>query len=304
MERNPMTLTTKSCQLFVLVATFWLCNPGIRAQGVDPKTFFPHHLGDTWEYIAYSFGVAQDTIESVVTVDSVGPDGRSYVYITSSGHYIIDSSSQVFFWDGDRELREFDLTAEVGARWSLVIYGGVEVLYKRVDRIYSTVVFGKAVTAKVYDTWYKGSASDSFIMNSSHLASGFGEVLSTAEIGDVTILRGAIIDGVRYGSLTSVKPVDVLLPGSLNLYQNYPNPFNPSTTIEFDLPHDAIVRLKVFNLLGGEVVTLAESNELAGTHKVVWNGRDRNGNPVSSGVYFYSLETGQRSITRKLIILR
>ena len=108
----------------------------------------------------------------------------------------------------------------------------------------------------------------------------------------------------EHGNPVSVHQQPEWPPEAFRLYQNFPNPFNPATTIEFDLPHDAIVRLEVFNLLGEEVATLAQSTESVGRHKVVWNGRDRNDNPVSSGVYFYSLHAGQETITRKLILLR
>jgi hypothetical protein len=79
------------------------------------------------------------------------------------------------------------------------------------------------------------------------------------------------------------------IPTEYLLTQNYPNPFNPMTTIQFGLPNAANITLKVYDILGREVVTLAEGFKGAGTFQAVWDGRNSLGNQVSTGVYFYSL---------------
>ena len=80
------------------------------------------------------------------------------------------------------------------------------------------------------------------------------------------------------------------LPTEFALSQNYPNPFNPTTTIKYDLPEQANVVLKIYNLLGQEVVTLTNSPQSAGYYAATWNGRNNFGLQVSSGVYFYRFE--------------
>jgi hypothetical protein len=80
------------------------------------------------------------------------------------------------------------------------------------------------------------------------------------------------------------------LPGSFTLMQNYPNPFNPSTTIRYALPKDAFVTLKIYNILGQEVISLRDEMQNVGFHDVVWNGRNNAGQTIASGVYFYRLE--------------
>ena len=72
----------------------------------------------------------------------------------------------------------------------------------------------------------------------------------------------------------------------MRLLGNYPNPFNPATTIRYDLPKNAHVQLKVYNLLGNEIITLIDSEETAGEKRVSWSGMDQSGNLVGSGVYF------------------
>ncbi|RMI06693.1 MAG: T9SS C-terminal target domain-containing protein [Calditrichaeota bacterium] len=95
------------------------------------------------------------------------------------------------------------------------------------------------------------------------------------------------------------------LPERFELLQNYPNPFNPTTTISFDLPHATRITLHVFDVSGRQVRKLADGQYAAGSHQVVWDGRDDNGVQVASGVYFYRLSTGSGFVaTRKMVLLR
>jgi hypothetical protein len=90
----------------------------------------------------------------------------------------------------------------------------------------------------------------------------------------------------------------------LRLSQNVPNPFNPQTTIGYDLPSSAYVRLMIFDVNGHLVRTLVDDQQTPGSRNVVWTGRDDAGNPVSSGVYFYVLDAGKQRLTRKLVLLK
>ena len=89
-----------------------------------------------------------------------------------------------------------------------------------------------------------------------------------------------------------------------NLRENYPNPFNPTTTLTFELPKQMKVQLVVYDVLGRKVNELLNGVQRQGVHKVVWNGADSRGRPVSSGVYFYRLETSQKSITRSMLLTK
>jgi len=88
------------------------------------------------------------------------------------------------------------------------------------------------------------------------------------------------------------------------LIQNYPNPFNPVTAIQFSVPKDSYVNLKIFNILGKEVATLISGDVSAGYHKVIWNGRDKTGKPLSSGMYFSRMESGSFSVVKKMVLLK
>jgi hypothetical protein len=91
--------------------------------------------------------------------------------------------------------------------------------------------------------------------------------------------------------------VEVIAPSVYSLEQNYPNPFNPSTNINFNIAEAGMVKLSVYNLLGQEVVLLVNEFKEAGMHSIVLDASS-----LTSGVYFYKLESGQFSQTRKMIL--
>jgi hypothetical protein len=95
------------------------------------------------------------------------------------------------------------------------------------------------------------------------------------------------------------------LPTVLRLHQNAPNPFNPHTTIQYDVPRDALrVQLRVCDVSGRVVRTLVDEAQTAGRKSVVWNGRDDSGREVSSGVYLYELIGPDQRITKKMTLLK
>lgn len=93
-------------------------------------------------------------------------------------------------------------------------------------------------------------------------------------------------------------------PENFRLHQNYPNPFNPSTSITYELDTAGLVSLKVFNLLGNEIATLVEEQKEAGHFTASWDGRDARGQNVSSGVYLYKIQAGNKVDSHKMLLLR
>jgi len=93
--------------------------------------------------------------------------------------------------------------------------------------------------------------------------------------------------------------VDINSLDEFVLDQNYPNPFNPSTMISFNLPQNAFVTLKVYDVLGNEVVTLVNEEKPAGSYEI-----DFNAAKLSSGIYFYTLRAGSYKQTKKLILMK
>ena len=94
------------------------------------------------------------------------------------------------------------------------------------------------------------------------------------------------------------------LPTEFILHQNYPNPFNPTTTIAYDLPSQSNVTLRVFNILGEEVVALAQGRQEQGRHVVQWNGVAASGLSCSSGVYLLRLEAGNNASVKRMMLLK
>lgn len=95
------------------------------------------------------------------------------------------------------------------------------------------------------------------------------------------------------------------IPEKYSLSQNFPNPFNPSTQINYSLKQPETVNLKIFNVLGQEVVSLVNSKaQKEGSYSITWNGTDKNGIQVGSGVYFYRIEAGEFVKTKKMLLLR
>ncbi len=103
-------------------------------------------------------------------------------------------------------------------------------------------------------------------------------------------------------------PPVMQLPKTFRLAQNYPNPFNPSTTIAFDIPGAAgtksPISLIVYDPRGRRVRTLVDSELKPGTHTIHWDGRDDRGQPFASGIYLYTLKTGDEIYTRKMVLLK
>lgn len=94
------------------------------------------------------------------------------------------------------------------------------------------------------------------------------------------------------------------LPKSLELFQNYPNPFNPTTTIKYQLPKSTEVSLKIYNLLGQLVRILIDEKQMAGNYSIIWDGKNDNGQLVTSGVYMCRIQTQNFVKTKKMILIR
>ena len=94
-------------------------------------------------------------------------------------------------------------------------------------------------------------------------------------------------------------------PGSqLVLNQNRPNPFNPSTVITFELPESGLARLEIYDVAGRRIAKVVDETLDAGPQRALWSGRDENGRPVASGVYFYRLWTPRGEISRRMVLMK
>jgi len=148
---------------------------------------------------------------------------------------------------------------------------------------------------------YQDAIRTAYYINNNEVS----EKADTLKELSITVYSGA------FASEASIKYVEVLdqimtsnenelgLPKEFSLEQNYPNPFNPSTNIEFALPEQAEVSLKVYNLLGREIYTLVSGKMNAGNHKVEFNASG-----LSTGLYFYRIQAGSFIQTKKMMLIK
>ena len=95
-----------------------------------------------------------------------------------------------------------------------------------------------------------------------------------------------------------------LLPITEMTSRNFPNPFNPETVIEYALPNAGLTQLHIYNALGQRIRTLLEQEQLRGIYRVIWDGRDDDGNLATNGIYFYRIINSGTMETRKMLLLK
>ena len=98
--------------------------------------------------------------------------------------------------------------------------------------------------------------------------------------------------------------IDETLPFAYSLQQNYPNPFNPTTTIQFSVPDRSKTELKVFDIMGCEVITLVNQTLEPGYHQIIWNGRNGLGRSIASGMYFTVMRSENFKAVKKMVMLK
>ena len=94
------------------------------------------------------------------------------------------------------------------------------------------------------------------------------------------------------------------IPFTYELSQNFPNPFNPITNIRYSIPKNSIVSLAIYDILGRQIIQIIDKEISAGMHNVQWDGKNNSGEYVSTGIYYYKLETDKFVKTRKMVLLK
>jgi hypothetical protein len=93
-------------------------------------------------------------------------------------------------------------------------------------------------------------------------------------------------------------------PEKFRLNQNYPNPFNPITSLRYDLPEGGLVNITIYDMMGRIVKTLVNSSQTAGYKSIIWNATNNRNEPVSAGLYLYSIQAGEFRQTKKMVLLK
>ncbi|MBI3872150.1 MAG: T9SS type A sorting domain-containing protein [candidate division Zixibacteria bacterium] len=128
-------------------------------------------------------------------------------------------------------------------------------------------------------------------------------LMITGKLRDGTPLAGADCVLIRAAKGASAASAPSAMP-PFTLADNYPNPFNAGTTIRYSLTDPGRVNVTVFNILGQRVATLADDEQAPGEYSVTWDGRDEQGTPVPSGMYFYRLTAGDQVQSKKMVLLK
>jgi hypothetical protein len=298
-----MELTMKSINIFTALLIFNL-NQYIFCQEPDPLSFFPHSVGNIWEY---------DTPDGIqryeIISDSITPDNSIIVYFNRYPSYQIDTNYNVYRLSSlsQNVWLEYKLDADSGDNWLVDIRDTSSDLKELavLTNVYLSTVFGKERILKEItyglsqDTIYDPNFF--WVHSVETLAEGIGLVYIWNEEppqGPQKILRGCVIDGDTSGIITSVKD-NFELPEEIQLVQNYPNPFNPETTIRFQIPSYTYVDLRVFDILGKEVSNLVNEEKPAGVYEVKFNGSN-----LSSGTYIYVLKANNKIYSRKMTLIK
>jgi hypothetical protein len=108
----------------------------------------------------------------------------------------------------------------------------------------------------------------------------------------------------EYHSLQLMGISPASIPSTYVLHQNYPNPFNPITTLSYDLPEDALVNITIYDIMGRIVNNLVSSQQTAGYKSIQWNATNNIGQPVSAGLYLYTIQAGEFRQTKKMVLLK
>ena len=300
------------------------------AQTEDPLEYFPHKIGDMWEYFWYDLEYP-DTLQNFTISDSIDAEGN--IYITQSARFINPTKPPALLGDSvvymiDKSYNVFCLTCPVYERflYKLDAQQGYQwVMYKseidsthtwyeiaRVAEVREDMLFGKNTTIKNFVYYGTNDSTDTSGLSSyaSELASGFG--LWWRGGGDAVgqiYLQGCVINDTLYGDTTdviaSVRIASEDIPDGFELYQNYPNPFNPPTTISIKLPASNNISLIVYDAMGNEIKRLIDNEwTFGGNHRIIWNGKSNSNQIVTSGVYYYSLISNGMRITRSMILLK
>ncbi|MCD4829204.1 MAG: T9SS type A sorting domain-containing protein [Candidatus Cloacimonetes bacterium] len=273
-----------------------------------------HRSGTVWTQqtqLTAADGAAYDMFGHSV---SISGDDAIVGAFGDEDNDVISGSSYVFHRIGTAWTQQAKLTADDGADedlfgYSVSISGDYAVVGASCDDDNgnlsgSAYMFHRSGT--VWSQQAKLTADDGAIGDL------FGHTVSIS--GDYAVV-GAFHDddnGDNSGSAYLFEYSDVAIdedtipgiPAGTALQAAFPNPFNPSTTVAYSLAEEATVRLSVYNLRGRRVQVLDKGLRSAGEHRVVWDGLDSQGEPASSGVYLFRLETGGEVYLRKGILMK
>jgi len=138
-----------------------------------------------------------------------------------------------------------------------------------------------------------------WINNHCSQLSGCGFVVDNVNYSDY--LYSSLFECISASTLGNENEIN---PTVFKLHQNYPNPFNPTTQISYALPKDELVTISIYDMSGRLVRTLVKSSQTAGYKSIRWNATNDRNEPVSAGLYLYTIQAGEFRHTKKMVLLK
>jgi len=239
---------------------------------------------DTHPFIVYYMGLGLDQVSALVaTADSLANLGMQGLCVTLGVPSLAPVLGPVV---GDY----------AGATLTALLTAGVETVSAITQTAQATGVYAVGALA--------GAGVD--VNDSDHDFDGTNGRL-VFQVGNNCIPRNQYVavqsNWVNTGT-AGVNSDESLIPKEFALYDNYPNPFNPTTQIAVDLPEAAATEITVWNIMGQRVATLYAGDLNAGHHTLNFNGRDNNGNQLTSGMYLYRVTAGKYNATKKMTLMK
>jgi len=268
----------------------WLLNGPYSAEGIDNP-------------IDHEFIAGESTIAPVAGENSWSEP----VYFTEDHINLKDyfsASSNVIGYAFTYFDAPADQEAEIwtGCDEPMLIYLNGEEVY----RYEGTRTFNSYFTDRIDVNVKKGE--NTLLVKEFHKYSTYDFTLNICEPESDSRYDGNRVWGLKFKSESSnpnaITQTRDILPNEVQLYTNYPNPFNGTTLIQFNLPKNQNINLAIYDLNGREIKTLFSGSKSAGQYTLSWDGSDRNGHQVASGVYLYRLMTDHSSISKKLTYLK
>jgi hypothetical protein len=256
-----------------------------------------------------------------MTFVGTSPDSgaQSTTYIIRNNYYSVSASLQAFY-DSRNDSADAGIGNLVPLTWLINSRLGADSVVA-FHKVATPIVFGNApATPIAMAQWFfkplADSGSGKIKQNAGfkpeydldrRVTAYFADTLDLAYQTSSPAYGGASggqpVGDLRWWNMTPItgveSPGNSAIPEAFSLEQNYPNPFNPTTNIRFELPQSGNVVLKVFNLLGQEVATLINARINAGNHVVPFDASH-----LTSGVYFYTLTSGNFNSTKKMILMK
>ena len=144
---------------------------------------------------------------------------------------------------------------------------------------------------------------EGYLVSSSEYKNGIASSVAVVLEGNFFVAGNtgeSVYTTIKYsGSVIGLDPTGNNAPQTYSLSNNYPNPFNPVTTLNYSLPRSGDVSLIIYNILGEEVIRLVDGFQQAGEYNAIWNASN-----IASGIYFYRLQAGDFTETKKMVLLK